>query len=186
MEQARGEILGELQRSCAAHQSGCACDRHPRRGRRPGRAHRRWLADAHGSQPSADHGARYTYLRMADVARICLETRGLSTLGSPAQLIERAMHTTSDFPNVLAELFNKNLIHDHAHAFAGGAAVPLVDGGRLPVASTSWTSATGRCSRRSTRRAKSISARSAIRRWLELQGEQLRQGLHDQFPGVDE
>ena len=58
-------------------------------------------------QPTS--GRQYAYCRMADVARICLETRGLSTLGSPAQLIERAMHTTSDFPNVLAEVFNKSL-----------------------------------------------------------------------------
>ena len=46
-------------------------------------------------QPTS--GRPYTYCRWTDVARICLETRGLSTLGSPAQLIERAMHTTCGF-----------------------------------------------------------------------------------------
>ena len=100
--------LGRAATECARDQSRGSLH-HPRRGRGPRRAHRRRPADAHGPQPRARNGRPYTYCRMADVARICLETRGLSTLGSPAMLIERAMHTIGDFPNVLAELFNKTL-----------------------------------------------------------------------------
>lgn len=60
-----------------------------------------------GHQPQA--GREYAYHRFADCARDLLRERGLSTLGSPAELLARAMHTTSDFPLLLAELFNKNL-----------------------------------------------------------------------------
>ena len=109
VEQARGEILGELQRN--APRINPVAPALVTRDVGEGLAER--IADGLLTRMDRSHvptaGRGYTYLRMADVARICLETRGLSTLGSPAQLIERAMHTTSDFPNVLAELFNKNL-----------------------------------------------------------------------------
>jgi hypothetical protein len=109
MEQARTEILTEMQRS--APRINPVAPALVTRDVGEGLAER--IADGllvrmdRSHQPTS--GRPYTYCRMADVARICLETRGLSTLGSPAQLIERAMHTTSDFPSVLAELFNKNL-----------------------------------------------------------------------------
>ncbi len=109
VEQARGEILMELQRS--APRINPVAPALVTRDVGEGLAER--IADGLLTRMDRSHqpttGRGYTYLRMADVARICLETRGLSTLGSPVQLIERAMHTTSDFPNVLAELFNKNL-----------------------------------------------------------------------------
>ena len=109
VEQARGEILMELQRS--APRINPVAPALVTRDVGEGLAER--IADGLLTRMDRSHqpttGRGYTYLRMADVARICLETRGLSTMGSPAQLIERAMHTTSDFPNVLAELFNKNL-----------------------------------------------------------------------------
>ena len=111
VEQARGEILGELQRS--APRINPVAPAIVTRDVGEGLVER--IADGLLTRMDRSHqpttGRGYTYLRMADVARICLETRGLSTLGSPAALIERAMHTTSDFPNVLAELFNKNLIN---------------------------------------------------------------------------
>jgi hypothetical protein len=109
VEQARGEILTEMQRS--APRINPVAPAIVTRDVGEGLAER--IADGVLTRMDRSHqptsGRQYTYCRMADVARICLETRGLSTLGSPAQLIERAMHTTSDFPNVLAELFNKNL-----------------------------------------------------------------------------
>ena len=109
VEQARGEILTELQRS--APRINPVAPAIVTRDVSEGLAER--MADALLARMDRRHqpttGRGYVHLRMADIARICLETRGLSTLGAPAQLIERAMHTTSDFPNVLAELFNKNL-----------------------------------------------------------------------------
>jgi hypothetical protein len=55
-------------------------------------------------------GREFAYARISDIARRCLEHRGLSTLGSPADLITRAMHTPSDFSAVLAEVYNKSLL----------------------------------------------------------------------------
>jgi hypothetical protein len=55
-------------------------------------------------------GREFAYARISDIARRCLEHRGLSTLGSPAELVTRAMHTTSDFSAVLAEVYNKSLL----------------------------------------------------------------------------
>lgn len=55
-------------------------------------------------------GREFAYSRVSDIARRCLEHRGLSTLGSPAELLTRAMHSTSDFSAVLAEVYNKSLL----------------------------------------------------------------------------
>jgi hypothetical protein len=54
-------------------------------------------------------GREFAYSRFSDLARRLLQERGLSTLGSPTELLTRAMHTTSDFSALLAELFNKSL-----------------------------------------------------------------------------
>jgi phage head maturation protease len=60
-----------------------------------------------GHKPEA--GRQYAYYRLSDYARELLRERGLSTLGSPAELLARAMHTTSDFAVLLQEVFNKAL-----------------------------------------------------------------------------
>jgi len=54
-------------------------------------------------------GREFAYARFSDLAKRILQERGLSTLGSPTELLTRAMHTTSDFSALLAELFNKSL-----------------------------------------------------------------------------
>jgi len=54
-------------------------------------------------------GREFAYSRFSDLAKRLLQERGLSTLGSPVELLSRAMHTTSDFSALLAELFNKSL-----------------------------------------------------------------------------
>jgi len=54
-------------------------------------------------------GREFAYARFTDLARRILQERGLNTLGSPTELLTRAMHTTSDFSALLAELFNKSL-----------------------------------------------------------------------------
>lgn len=56
-----------------------------------------------------DEGREFAHARLSDLAKRLLEARGLSTLGSPAELLTRAMHTTSDFSALLAEYFNKSL-----------------------------------------------------------------------------
>jgi len=60
-----------------------------------------------GHKPEA--GRQYAYHRLADFAREILRERGLSTLGSPAEVLTRAMHTTPDFSVLLQEVFNKAL-----------------------------------------------------------------------------
>ena len=57
-----------------------------------------------------EQGREFAYIRIPDIARRCLELRGLSVLGSPVEILTRAMHTTSDFSAVLAEVFQKNLL----------------------------------------------------------------------------
>ena len=54
-------------------------------------------------------GREFAFSRFPELARRLLAERGLSTLGSPAELLSRAMHTTSDFSALLAEVFNKSL-----------------------------------------------------------------------------
>lgn len=49
-------------------------------------------------------------LPIAEIARRCIEARGDHTMGlSPAGLITRALHTTSDFPEILANVANREL-----------------------------------------------------------------------------
>jgi len=54
-------------------------------------------------------GREFAYARFPELARRILQERGLSTLGSPTELLTRAMHTSSDFSALLAEVFNKSL-----------------------------------------------------------------------------
>jgi len=71
------------------------------------------MADGLYSRINPSHepkeGREFAYSRFSDLARRILQERGLSTLGSPTELLTRAMHTTSDFSALLAELFNKSL-----------------------------------------------------------------------------
>jgi hypothetical protein len=110
IEQARSEILGELQRQAPRiHPVSSAIVT-----RDAGEGLIERIADGLYARMNPAHqatsGRPFAYMRMGDIARLCLETRGLSTLGSPAMLLERAMHTTSDFPGILAQVFNKNLL----------------------------------------------------------------------------
>jgi len=54
-----------------------------------------------GPAPSND-AREFMHMRVVDMARHGLETRGVSTrMMSPNQVIQRALHTTSDFPELL-------------------------------------------------------------------------------------
>jgi len=72
------------------------------------------MADGLYSRINPSHepkeGREFAYARFSDLARRILQERGLSTLGSPVELLTRAMHTTSDFSALLAETFNKTLL----------------------------------------------------------------------------
>jgi hypothetical protein len=59
--------------------------------------------------------------RLADIGREFLRAAGVSTLGNDDQIFQRwgAMHTTSDYGNFLAELFNKQLLPAYLIAPSG-------------------------------------------------------------------
>lgn len=63
---------------------------------------------------------RYAYATPVDMAREMLTLRGESTLGlSPATLITRALHTTSDFPIILGDTVGRVLRDSYQAAPAG-------------------------------------------------------------------
>lgn len=77
---------------------------------------RRGLVEAllHRAAPDrhelTDLGRQYRGLRLSDVAARCLEAVGIRTRGmTPVEIAERAMHTTSDLPNVLLDAAGKSL-----------------------------------------------------------------------------
>jgi hypothetical protein len=54
---------------------------------------------------------QFVRLSLIDMARYCLEARGVSTrLLGPGQILKRAFHTTSDFPALLGEAGNRVLL----------------------------------------------------------------------------
>ena len=110
VEAARGEILAELQRQAPRiHPTSPAMVT-----RDVGEGLVDRIADGLYARMNPAHqatsGRPYAYMRLPEVARLVLDSRGLNSLGSPAELLTRAMHTTSDFPGILATVFNKNLL----------------------------------------------------------------------------
>ena len=52
----------------------------------------------------------YAYMDTLDLARHCLQLRGIQTTGlARAEVITRALHTTSDFPQIFADTANREL-----------------------------------------------------------------------------
>ncbi len=57
-----------------------------------------------------ESGRDYAYLSLFDMARVCLEAKGIRTGGlSRNELAMRGLHSTSDFPEILANVLNKTL-----------------------------------------------------------------------------
>ena len=57
-----------------------------------------------------ESGREFAHMRIFELARTVLHSRGLSTIGGPAELITRAMQTTSDFSAIFVDSFNKDLL----------------------------------------------------------------------------
>ena len=56
----------------------------------------------HTGKAPSEQARQHMNLTTVDVARECLRLRSISTTGlAPANIVERALHTTSDFPNLL-------------------------------------------------------------------------------------
>jgi len=111
IEQARSEALAELSRNVPSIQNRAPVA-YVTRDANDNLVER--LADGLRARFNPLHtpqaGREFAYCSIADIARRCLEFRGGSTLGSAADVITRAAHTTSDFSAVLAEVFNKELL----------------------------------------------------------------------------
>ncbi|MCK5932916.1 MAG: peptidase [Fulvimarina manganoxydans] len=66
---------------------------------------------------------RYAGMGLLDLARDCLQTRSISTMGSATQIIQRALHTTSDFPLLLGDAVNRTV---RANYELAGSALKVV------------------------------------------------------------
>lgn len=84
--------------------------------------HRGFMAEAiaHRLSPNAQlsDGAReYRYLNLREMAVRSLEMQGINTRNlTPLEVATRALHTTSDFPLILANVMNKRLRADYEAA----------------------------------------------------------------------
>ncbi len=78
------------------------------------------LASRFGVAPTTDHAREFTGLRVVDMARRCLESSGVRTTGlNPSAIITRALHSTSDFPTLLADTGNR-ILRQAYNAYQGG------------------------------------------------------------------
>lgn len=71
-------------------------------------------AIAHRAAPAKNKltelGRNYGGYTLRELARICAERRGVKTGGmGPMQIVERSLHTSSDFPYILENVMNKGL-----------------------------------------------------------------------------
>lgn len=63
-----------------------------------------------GKNELTDAGREYRGMRLHEIARAVIERRGTRQVGrTPAEIAERALHSTSDFPYILADVANKTL-----------------------------------------------------------------------------
>ena len=80
----------------------------------------------HRAKPSehkvTDKARAFAYMSLLDMARVCLEANGVRTAGMPkdkiadAALKMRALHSSSDFPEILANVAGKSLRAGYAAA----------------------------------------------------------------------
>lgn len=78
------------------------------------------LASRFGVAPQSQDAQNFSGLRVVDMARRCLELRGVRTTGlNPATIISRALHTTSDFPTLLSSTGERILRQAYA-SYQGG------------------------------------------------------------------
>lgn len=68
------------------------------------------LAARFGGPAPSNEAREFTGLRVLDLARMCLEVRGMSTQRMAGhEIVKRSMHGTSDFPQLLTEAGNRIL-----------------------------------------------------------------------------
>jgi hypothetical protein len=113
-DEARREVLRRLAERSAAQTAG----RMPHAasgGQDETQTRRDAIADAiaHRVMPQgqlSEPGRQYRYMSLLRLAEECLVATGVSVRGmAPLEIAARAMHTTSDFPAILANVMNKRL-----------------------------------------------------------------------------
>jgi HK97 family phage prohead protease len=68
------------------------------------------FARSNPSHNLSEAARQYAYMDTLDLARHCLQLRGIQTTGlARADVITRALHTTSDFPQIFADTANREL-----------------------------------------------------------------------------
>jgi hypothetical protein len=73
-----------------------------------------------GYTPTVPQAREFMGYSCADMARECLSRMGISTMGQPGPaVITRALQTTADYPNLLANLLNKSLREAYQSAPSG-------------------------------------------------------------------
>ncbi|MCB2051626.1 MAG: Mu-like prophage major head subunit gpT family protein, partial [Novosphingobium sp.] len=77
----------------------------------------------HRANPSVelpDAAREFAHSSLLDMARTCVEAGGTSTRGwSPSEVVQRAFHTTSDFPTLLTESARRTLMPAYGSARSG-------------------------------------------------------------------
>lgn len=121
MEQARGEILAEAQRTAPRIDGRAPVTVAPRFSLDD---RLRAMADAlllrvNPAHKVGEEARPYVGRRMADLMREALRERGISTMGGDAEIITRSLHGTSDFPNLLSNVANKTLAASYQLAPSG-------------------------------------------------------------------
>jgi hypothetical protein len=71
-----------------------------------------------GTAPS-DAARPYAELTLVEIAKDCLRARGLSTTGSPAQVMERSLVSMSDLPALMSDAINRTLRQAYTAAPSG-------------------------------------------------------------------
>lgn len=111
----RQDVLRRLHERSAAHQIGSRLPHVAPGGLDATETRRSAMTDAiaHRVMPRGDlsePARQYRYMNLLRVAEECLSGHGVSVRGlSPMEIASRAMHTTSDFPSILANVMNKRL-----------------------------------------------------------------------------
>jgi hypothetical protein len=78
------------------------------------------LAARLGGPAPSNEAREFMHLRASDMARQCLEARGVDTRSMPPHhVVQRALHTTSDFPELLTGTGNRLLRQGYA-SYEGG------------------------------------------------------------------
>lgn len=68
------------------------------------------LCERFGGPPASERAKDFLSLRVPDIARMCLEERGVSTRGmSVSQIITRVSNSSTDFPELLTGVGNRTL-----------------------------------------------------------------------------